>query len=220
VLAHAAMTDDAFAEIAGTTRTRIAGVGLLESRNELLASYDGATGVKTGYTALAGLCLVASATRDGRDLYAVVLDSSDSFADTTALLDFGYEAFTVTSVAAAVPEIYRTAWGEIGLETRTSAHTVPVGAKVRARTVLLPVPPARTTAGTVLGRTELVVDGRVRGRAKVRATGPVPDEPAVTPDTAAGGAIQDAIRAFARLTPQRRPVPEGVERIVRQAARS
>jgi serine-type D-Ala-D-Ala carboxypeptidase (penicillin-binding protein 5/6) len=220
LLAHEAMAHDAFAQIAGTTRAKVAGVGLLESRNLLLTTYEGATGIKTGYTALAGLCLVASATRDGRDLYAVVLDSTDSFADATALLDLGYDAFTVTSAAGAVAEVYRTAWGEIGLETDTTARTVPVDAKVRTRTVLVPTPPAQTTAGTVLGRTDLMVDGRVRARSPVRATGPVPDEPAVTPDTAAGAAIQDAIRAFVRTAPQRRPVPEGSERIVRQAARS
>jgi D-alanyl-D-alanine carboxypeptidase (penicillin-binding protein 5/6) len=220
VLAHEAMGDQPFAEIVGLPRARVAGLGTLESRNLLLTSYDGATGVKTGYTALAGLCLVASATRDGRDLYAVVLDSTDSFADAAALLDFGYEAFTVTSAAGAAPDVYRTASGEIGLETDAPARTVPVGAKVRARTVLVPVPPAGTAAGTALGRTDLVVDGRVRARSQVRATGPVPDAPTAPPATVAGAAIQDSIRAFVRTAPQRRPVPEASDRIVHGAGRS
>jgi D-alanyl-D-alanine carboxypeptidase (penicillin-binding protein 5/6) len=221
VLAHAAMTDERFADIAGTFRASIAGLGTLESRNLLLSTYDGATGVKTGYTALAGQCLVASARRDGRELYAVVLDSTDNFADAAALLDLGYDAFTVVSAAGAVAEVYRTAWGPIELEVaNTPARTVKEDATVRTRTVLVPTPPPQTTAGTVLGRTDLVVDGRVRARSPLRAMGPVPDESAVTPATAAGAAIQEAIRAFVRTTPQRRPVPESSDRIVRQAGRS
>jgi serine-type D-Ala-D-Ala carboxypeptidase (penicillin-binding protein 5/6) len=220
VLAHAAMREEPFAEIAGTVHANIPGIGSMESRNLLLTSYEGATGIKTGYTSLAGLCLVASATRDGRDLYAVVLDSGDSFGDTAMMLDFGYEEFTVASAAGAVPEVYRTAWGEIGLQTDTPARTVPVAAKVRTRTVLVPVPPSRTAAGTVLGRTDLVVDGRVRARSPLRAMEAIPEPPAASPATAAGGAIQEAIRAFVRSSPQRRPVREGSERIVRQAGRS
>lgn len=60
------------------------------STNRLLWSYSGADGVKTGTTAEAGQCLVASATRGGRQLVAVVLHSDDRWSDAAALLDFGY----------------------------------------------------------------------------------------------------------------------------------
>jgi D-alanyl-D-alanine carboxypeptidase (penicillin-binding protein 5/6) len=46
--------------------------------------------VKTGYTHKAGPCLVASATRGGVSLVAVVLDSSNMYGDATRLLDFGF----------------------------------------------------------------------------------------------------------------------------------
>ncbi len=54
--------------------------------------YDGAIGIKTGYTSHAGGCLVAGANRDGTELIAVVLKSTDlgRFADCIALLDFGF----------------------------------------------------------------------------------------------------------------------------------
>jgi D-alanyl-D-alanine carboxypeptidase (penicillin-binding protein 5/6) len=221
VLAHVAMSDKRFARIAGTARADVPGLGTLETRNLLLDSYDGATGVKTGYTALAGLCLVASASRDGRDLYAVVLDSDDSFADTAALLDLGYDGFTVVSASGAVPSVYRTAWGAIDLRPdELPERTVPADAKVVVRSALTPVPPADTTAGTVLGHAELVVDGEVRARSSLHAAGAPPDPPGVAPETAAGGAFQDAIRAFVRAAPQRRPVPQAADRIVREPARS
>ena len=60
------------------------------NNNRLLGSYRGATGVKTGYTHKAGPCLVAAATRGGRSLIAVVLDSPDMYTDAKRLLDFGF----------------------------------------------------------------------------------------------------------------------------------
>ncbi len=66
--------------------------------NELVRTYEGAFGVKTGYTNDAGLALVAGADRDGRRIYAVVMGSEDHFADSAQLLNFGFDAFTVLSV--------------------------------------------------------------------------------------------------------------------------
>lgn len=60
------------------------------NNNLLLRLYPGANGVKTGYTHAAGWCLVASATRHGRTLIAVVLDSANIYADAKALLDLGF----------------------------------------------------------------------------------------------------------------------------------
>jgi D-alanyl-D-alanine carboxypeptidase len=60
------------------------------NNNRLLATYQGADGVKTGYTHKAGPCLVASATRGGVSLIAVVLNSPNMYADTTRLLNFGF----------------------------------------------------------------------------------------------------------------------------------
>src|SRR5262249_37340258 len=58
------------------------------NNNRLLGSYPGANGVKTGYTHKSGPCLVASATRNGVSLIAVVLDSPDMYGDAKRLLDF------------------------------------------------------------------------------------------------------------------------------------
>jgi serine-type D-Ala-D-Ala carboxypeptidase (penicillin-binding protein 5/6) len=60
------------------------------NNNRLLGTYTGANGVKTGYTHRSGPCLVASATRGGVSLIAVVLNSPDMYADTKRLLDFGF----------------------------------------------------------------------------------------------------------------------------------
>ena len=64
-----------------------------ENTNLLLASYPGSNGVKTGWTNMAGYCVVGSAERDGRELYAVVLGTDDQwvrFTEARMLLDFGF----------------------------------------------------------------------------------------------------------------------------------
>jgi D-alanyl-D-alanine carboxypeptidase (penicillin-binding protein 5/6) len=60
------------------------------NNNALLSEYPGANGVKTGYTHESGWCLVASATKHGRRLIAVILDSPNMDADATHLLNLGF----------------------------------------------------------------------------------------------------------------------------------
>lgn len=73
----------------------------LENTNRLLWLYLGADGVKTGTTESAGQCLVASATRDGMRLLAVVLDSGDRWSDAARLLEYGFGSYRVAQVAVA-----------------------------------------------------------------------------------------------------------------------
>ena len=58
--------------------------------NKLLKTYPGATGLKTGQTDDAGGCVVATATRGGRHLLAVVMNSNVFFTDAGRLLDYGF----------------------------------------------------------------------------------------------------------------------------------
>jgi serine-type D-Ala-D-Ala carboxypeptidase (penicillin-binding protein 5/6) len=60
------------------------------NKNVLLGTYRGADGVKTGWTTLAGHCLVASAHRGGTRLIAVVLGARDPYRDVRRLLDYGF----------------------------------------------------------------------------------------------------------------------------------
>lgn len=64
-----------------------------ETTDELLGSYEGLIGGKTGWTQAARGCFVAAATRGGRTLVAAVLHTSDDetrFSDARALLDYGF----------------------------------------------------------------------------------------------------------------------------------
>jgi D-alanyl-D-alanine carboxypeptidase (penicillin-binding protein 5/6) len=67
----------------------------IQNRDVLLWLYPGAVGVKTGYTARAGYCVVAVAQRGGRRLVAVVLGApGEPFSDAATLLNYGFAAFT------------------------------------------------------------------------------------------------------------------------------
>jgi serine-type D-Ala-D-Ala carboxypeptidase (penicillin-binding protein 5/6) len=68
---------------------------VLENHNKLLDMYPYATGIKTGYTLGAGKCLVASASKNGRELISVVLNGGDSYWDQTIqLMDYGFNDFS------------------------------------------------------------------------------------------------------------------------------
>ena len=72
------------------------GATQLVNTNKLLKSYNGITGLKTGTTGKAGVCISASASRDDLRLIAVVLGSSsgkERFAAATSLLDYGFAMF-------------------------------------------------------------------------------------------------------------------------------
>lgn len=77
----------------------------LVNTNKLLKRYPGMTGLKTGTTSGAGVCLSASATRDGLSLIAVALGSPSSterFTAASAMLDYGFANFE--SVPAPAPQ--------------------------------------------------------------------------------------------------------------------
>jgi D-alanyl-D-alanine carboxypeptidase len=67
------------------------------NNNLMLRSYQGANGVKTGYTHKSGPCLVVSATRHGHTLIAVLLDDPNMYADATRMLNFGFSAAASSS---------------------------------------------------------------------------------------------------------------------------
>ncbi|MGL5512098.1 MAG: D-alanyl-D-alanine carboxypeptidase family protein [Sporomusa sp.] len=62
----------------------------LYNENKLLWQYNGANGVKTGYTDAAGRCLVSAAQRNGVQIIVVVLNSELMWDDSIKLLDYGF----------------------------------------------------------------------------------------------------------------------------------
>lgn len=61
-----------------------------QNTNQMLGSYKGITGIKTGTTTPAGECLVFAAERDGKVLTGTVLNSKDRYKDAAKMLDYGF----------------------------------------------------------------------------------------------------------------------------------
>ncbi|MDA8235268.1 MAG: D-alanyl-D-alanine carboxypeptidase [Clostridia bacterium] len=102
LITKGALDNPKFREIAATKvreipRQQPAALNRLINHNKLLWSYEGANGVKTGYTVEAQQCLVASASRGDREFISVVLGSQGQniWSDSIKLLDYGFNNFKI-----------------------------------------------------------------------------------------------------------------------------
>ncbi len=98
LISRAALEDPTLRTIFATYKKTIPFCGkkdgrLVVNHNKMLRTYEGANGIKTGFTKMTGRCLVSSATRDGLTLIAVTLCAPDDWRDHTAMLDYGFESF-------------------------------------------------------------------------------------------------------------------------------
>ena len=91
-IARYAMNNEKFREVV-STRSYKGKYRSFNNKNKMLYNYEGANGVKTGYTVKAGRCLVSSAERDGMDVITVVLNCPDMYQRSAALLDYGFDNF-------------------------------------------------------------------------------------------------------------------------------
>ena len=99
-LAAYALENPLFREVV-STKTVTVGRRALQNHNKLLWRYDGAIGVKTGYTKAAGRILVSAAERNGRRLVAVTIHDPKDWEDHARLLDYGFDRFVSKTVLTA-----------------------------------------------------------------------------------------------------------------------
>ncbi|MGG4032552.1 D-alanyl-D-alanine carboxypeptidase family protein [Paenibacillus cisolokensis] len=98
-----ALKNPVFSEIVGTKRKTAPNPYdpwdyVWTNKNKMLAMYEGADGVKTGYTKKALRCLVSSATRNGQRLAAVTLNDGNDWEDHRKLLDWGFAHYPLQTV--------------------------------------------------------------------------------------------------------------------------
>lgn len=179
-LVRAANQIDAFRRLAAL---RFATIGSpagpdrrIQNRNALLWLYPGAVGTKTGMTAGAGPSLIGSATREGRDLVAIVLNADgEAFSPVAALLNHGFTAFDQKVLVER---------GQMMGEAAVIGGSVPAfagadlqglvaaGADVRFEVTVDPdaaFPPAQ---GEPIGTITVLVDGREAGGVPLVAGSP------------------------------------------------
>ncbi len=155
----------------------------LSNTNKLVRYYDGATGLKTGYTDSAGYCLSATATRDNVSLVAVVLGGSTSderFSDAKALLNYGFSKIAVYDQPAPVPNGVTVLKGKAPLVTPIcrEAPSFPVEkGKEGAVTYTVHLPEsveAPVEEGQRLGTIEYQLEGQTLGSLDLFAAQGVP----------------------------------------------
>ena len=101
LISREAMKNGVFRRLVSTQHASIPWQGRtysrqLNNKNRLLSGYDGATGVKTGYTSRAGRCLVFGARRGELELIGVVLGCADWFDEAARLMDGCFETYSMT----------------------------------------------------------------------------------------------------------------------------
>lgn len=67
----------------------------LINKNKMLKEFDGATGIKTGFTKKAGRCLVSSCERNGMELVSVVLNCGPMFERSKTILQQGFDNYNL-----------------------------------------------------------------------------------------------------------------------------
>ena len=164
-----ALKNDDFRTITGTKKKIIPWVGneysrVLENKNRLLSTYEGATGGKTGFTSKAGRCLVFSAKRDELELIGVVLNCYTWFDTATVMLDYGFDNFRMERALAAGQEAAQVSvlGGDHASVRAVAAEAlsgaVEIGKKVSIEVDTTPLT-APVRVGQVIGSARLVCNG-------------------------------------------------------------
>lgn len=92
ILMHAAMNNERFSELI-SQKHAVVGNQTLINHNKLLQRCPGCIGGKTGYTEVAGRCLVSCVERDGFRLVCVTLNDPDDWNDHVMLYDWSYSNY-------------------------------------------------------------------------------------------------------------------------------
>ncbi len=134
-LACAALQNEDFRAICSQTNghMEIGGVPYwMTNHNRLLKEYDGCIGVKTGFTDSAGRCLVSAAERGGETIIAVVLHDPNDWADSAALLDWGFAQLTKTALEADLTGVRIPV--RAAIDPETGEESTPGSVSIRQRT--------------------------------------------------------------------------------------
>jgi len=171
--AHAMKNAD-FADIVSTWEKRVPYNGIengrrLVNHNALLRQYEGAIGIKTGFTKKSGRCLVSCARRGGVTLVAATLRGPDDWNDHAALLNYGFSVLKRVKLLRAKPDIRVPVIGGVKDSIRCSFDAENLEASLREQEIsrvrqhiqLRPFYYASVTEGQQLGEIVFTLDGVV-----------------------------------------------------------
>lgn len=111
LLGACAIQNRSFVQICSSRSIRVsygepAAARTFSNHNRLLSSYEGAIGIKTGFTKKSGRCLVSAAQRDGVTLVCVTLNDPDDWKDHAALFDYGFSRVRMEQADADFSQVW------------------------------------------------------------------------------------------------------------------
>lgn len=163
-----------------------------DNKNKMLRFYEGADGVKTGYTKIARRCLVSSASRAGQQLAVVTLNDGDDWNDHQKLLDYGFAHFPLQQIIEDRQPV------ENGLVTGAGFSYALAGGEYERIERKLLLQNARANAFGYRGHIKISLNGQEIGRVPVYEQGSFIPSPDVNPRLSAN--IKPAWRsAFAAV---------------------
>lgn len=139
----------------------------LYNENRMLKRYDGCIGIKTGFTRLAGRCLVSAAERNNTRLVAATLDAPDDWNDHEKLLDYGFsqiETVVFDNKDYAILPVVGGDANEISAFVKDKISiSLPKGDKGKIKKIVevSPFLYAPLKQGQVVGKVKYQVDGEV-----------------------------------------------------------
>lgn len=131
LLGSYAIKNDVFCEICSTQSIQVSYIEpekdvTFSNHNSFLTAYDGAFGIKTGYTTKSGRCLVTAVEQDGVVLVAVTLNASDDWNDHCKMYDYGFavtQSSTVQIDFATTVRVYGSKNSQINVELSQYEYT-------------------------------------------------------------------------------------------------
>lgn len=174
-LAQAALRDPLVASIIRLRSARLSNGQVVRNLNQLLTTYPGAIGLKTGYTPTAGYMLVFAAERHGRTVIGSLMGEPSMrqvFADARALLNWGFAAAQARTLRAGTQVAILT-WpdGARQVLRLRRAITLPWASDTALRHSLRLRSPGALAAGGEVGELFVQVPGRASAASTLVAPG-------------------------------------------------
>ncbi len=180
-IAACALKNSKFKEIVSTYKKTIPlneteGVRLLINHNKMLKNYDGAIGMKTGFTKKSGRCLVSAAERDNVQIIAVTLDAPNDWQDHKSMLDYGFSLFECRALCGQdeLRITHPVVGGTDSYTVLTNKQPVSVivpknSAEIESTIELFRFSYAPVSQNQVLGKIVYTLDGEIVGESELYA---------------------------------------------------
>lgn len=176
VLTKEALKNEDFSKAAQTRSITLNYGGVshtLTNHNRLLSTYDGAVGVKTGFTKKSGRCLVSAAKRDNGLIIAVTLNDGNDWQDHSNMLDYGFSLLSQSSNEFKGKTYNVAVHGGVADTVSASSQTVSFrtaqGENVEEKLYILPFVSAPVSAGEMVGYIEYYCSDELVAKQTLRA---------------------------------------------------